>query len=469
MKNYWCCCGTQIGIGWGPGLTRELARWMVHGAADISMRDYDPRRFGSYATKEWQVVKAKEDYCLRHEIPFPHFNRLDGRPVKPSPLHDLLKSKGAVHEEVYGHERPRWFARGDVAQKDHYSFRKTVVDDMVAHEVAAVRDSVGIMDISAFTKIAVSGPDAAKLLDRLTANRLPQKIGGIGLTHMLNERGRIELETTIVKLDDDHYYLVCAAFFEQRLLDHIARHQGDATITVECLSESWCALAINGPNSRKVMAKVTDSALDNASFKWLSGQKITIAGHELWALRLSYAGELGYELHLPRDAMMAVYQALWDAGQAHDICDYGSFAMNAMRMEKGFKGAGELTNEVTLPEADVMRFVKMDKDFIGKDKTEISLSEDQKWVCAYLEIAQHGDSFGHGGEAVYLNGEVVGSTASVAYGPSVDKILAFAYVKPEAAADGTELEVVVHGEKRSAKILGAPAYDPQSELPRAAE
>ena len=469
VKNYWCCCGTQIGIGWGPGLTRELARWMVHGAADISMRDYDPRRFGSYATKEWQVVKAKEDYCLRHEIPFPHFNRLDGRPVKPSPLHDLLKSKGAVHEEVYGHERPRWFARGDVAQKDHYSFRKTVVDDMVAHEVAAVRDSVGIMDISAFTKIAVSGPDAANLLDRLTANRLPQKIGGIGLTHMLNERGRIELETTIVKLDDDHYYLVCAAFFEQRLLDHIARHQGEANITVECLSESWCALAINGPNSRKVMAKVTDSALDNASFKWLSGQKITIAGHELWALRLSYAGELGYELHLPRDAMMAVYQALWDAGKAHDICDYGSFAMNAMRMEKGFKGAGELTNEVTLPEADVMRFVKMDKDFIGKDKTEISLSEDQRWVCAYLEIAQDGDSFGHGGEAVYLNGQVVGSTASVAYGPSVDKILAFAYVKPEAAADGTELEVVVHGKTRSAKILGAPAYDPQSELPRAAE
>ncbi|MGC6530552.1 MAG: FAD-dependent oxidoreductase, partial [Candidatus Puniceispirillaceae bacterium] len=469
VKNYWCCCGTQIGIGWGPGLTRELARWMVHDAADISMRDYDPRRFGSYATKEWQVVKAKEDYCLRHEIPFPHFNRLDGRPVKPSPLHDLLKSKGAVHEEVYGHERPRWFARGDVAQKDHYSFRKTVVDEMVAHEVAAVRDSVGIMDISAFTKIAVSGPDAANLLDRLTANRLPQKIGGIGLTHMLNERGRIELETTIVKLDDDHYYLVCAAFFEQRLLDHIARHQGEANITVECLSESWCALAINGPNSRKVMEKVTDSALDNASFKWLSGQKITIAGHELWALRLSYAGELGYELHLPRDAMMAVYQALWDAGKAYDICDYGSFAMNAMRMEKGFKGAGELTNEVTLPEADVMRFVKMDKDFIGKDKTEISLSEDQKWVCAYLEIAQDGDSFGHGGEAVYLNGQVVGSTASVAYGPSVNKILAFAYVKPEAAADGTELEVVVHGKTRSAKILGAPAYDPQSELPRAAE
>jgi dimethylglycine dehydrogenase len=114
VQNYWCCCGTQIGIGWGPGLTRELARWMVHGAADISMRDYDPRRFGEYATKDWQVTKAHEDYCLRHEIPFPHFNRLAGRPIKPSPLYDRLKEKGAVYEEVYGHERPRWFAKNGV-------------------------------------------------------------------------------------------------------------------------------------------------------------------------------------------------------------------------------------------------------------------------------------------------------------------------------------------------------------------
>ncbi len=189
VRNYWCCCGTQIGIGWGPGLTRELARWMVHGAADISMRDYDPRRFGGYATKDWQVIKAKEDYCLRHEIPFPHFNRLAGRPVKPSPLYDRLKAKGAVFEEVFGHERPRFFARG-IEQRDHYSFRRSPVDEMIAHEVKAVRERVGIMDISAFTKVEVSGPDAAEFLEGLVANRLPKKSGGIILTHLLNRRGR---------------------------------------------------------------------------------------------------------------------------------------------------------------------------------------------------------------------------------------------------------------------------------------
>jgi dimethylglycine dehydrogenase len=132
VQNYWCCCGTQIGIGWGPGLTRELAKWMVHGAADINMRDYDPRRFGSYAVKDWQVIKAHEDYKLRHEIPFPHFNRLAGRPIKPSPLYEILKERGAVYEEVFGHERPRWFARNGVEQRDHYSFRRNEVFDMVA-------------------------------------------------------------------------------------------------------------------------------------------------------------------------------------------------------------------------------------------------------------------------------------------------------------------------------------------------
>ncbi|OSQ52681.1 FAD-dependent oxidoreductase [Marivita geojedonensis] len=463
VRNYWCCCGTQIGIGWGPGLTRELARWMVHGAADINMRDYDPRRFGAYAKKDWQVIKAKEDYCLRHEIPFPHFNRLAGRPIKPSPLYETLKAKGAVFEEVYGFERPRFFAKG-IDQRDHYSFRRTPVDKMVAAEVRAVRERVGVMDVTAFTKVLVEGPDAFALLDRLTANRMPEKIESITLTHMLNRRGRIELETTIVRMAEDRFYLVCAAFFEQRLLDHLNNHSENADVSISALSDSWGALSLNGPRSRDVLAACTDARLDNTAFRWLSAQEIVVAGYTVWAFRMSYAGELGWELHMPFEAMSDVYAALWQAGEAHGIADYGSFAMNVMRMEKGFKGAGELTNEVTLAEADVLRFARRDKAYLGRDTT---LNSNLPWDCAYLEIEPDGLRDGHGGEAVMLNGQVVGSTASVVYGHTVGKILAFAYIKPFAAKPGTALEVVIHGQPRAARVLSEPAYDPQSLKPRA--
>ncbi len=470
VKNYWCCCGTQIGIGWGPGLTRELAKWIVHGAADISMRDYDPRRFGAYASKDWQVTKAHEDYKLRHEIPFPHFNRLEGRPIKPSPLYELLKERGAVYEEVYGFERPRWFARNGVEQRDHYSFRRNEVHDMVGAEVKAVREHVGIMDVTAFTKIEVSGPDAYALLDRLTANRMPQKTGSITLTHMLNRRGRIEVETTLVRMADDRYYLVCAAFFEQRLLDHLNQNRALEDVAINVLSDKWSALSLNGPRARDVLAACTDADLTNAGFRWLSAQEITLAGHKVWAFRMSYAGELGWEFHMPNDACLDVYNALWAAGEPYGIENYGSFAMNSMRMEKAFPGAGELTNEVTLPEANVGRFMRLDKDYLGAEATRASSEEmdsgSSKWLCAYLEIEPDGVEDGHGGEAVLIDNEVVGATASVAYGHSVGKILAFAYVKPHVNIAGTDVEVIVAGQPREGRILGEAAYDPMSRLPR---
>jgi len=467
VRNYWCCCGTQIGVGWGPGLTRELARWMVHGAADISMREFDPRRFGSWATKAWQIVKAKEDYCLRHEIPYPHFNRLAGRPIKPSPLHRRLAARGAVFEEVYGHERVRWFAPEGVEATDHYSFRRNLVHEIVAAEVRAVRERVGLMDISAFAKVELAGPDAHSFLDRLLANAVPSRIGGIALGHFLNRRGRIELEATCVRVSEDRLYLVCAAFFEQRLLDHLAAHRRpDEDLSVVNRSDEWAAVALNGPRARALLGACTNAPLDNASFPWLRAREIEVAGCPCLALRLSYAGELGWELHAERDALPTIHDALLAAGEPHGLVHYGSFAMNAMRMEKMFKGAGELTNEVTLAEADVMRFVKMDKDFVGREATRAGADGPLRWVCAYLEIDADGVVDGHGGEAVLHEGRVVGSTASVAHGHSVGRTLAFAYVDPAAATPGRHLTAIVAGEPRAARVLGEPAYDPGNERPR---
>jgi len=183
-------------------------------------------------------------------------------------------------------------------------------------------------------------------------------------------------------------------------------------------------------------------------------------------MRLSYAGELGWEIHLPNGSAVKVYDALCQAGEAYNIADYGSFAMNSMRMEKMFKGAGELTNEVTLPEADVMRFVNLDKDFNGKKATLASINSELPWICAYLEIEPDGKHDGHGGEAVLMDGTVVGSTASVAFGHTLGRILAFAYIKPEAATAGQSLQVVIAGEPRNAVVRDKALYDPENVLPR---
>lgn len=466
LRNYWCCCGTQIGIGWGPGLTRELARWIISGTPEINMREFDPRRFGPYADKTYQITKAKEDYLLRHEIPFPHFNRPEGRPAKPSALYEDCKAEGAVFEEVYGHERPRWFAPEGTEAADIYGFRRTRLHDIVGAEVRAVRARAGIMDISAFTKIEVSGPDARAFLDGLVGNRLPAP-GRIALTHVLNEAGRIELETTIICLSQDRFYLVCAAFFEQRLLDNLSFALKGGKVTITNRSSDWGAFALNGPLSRDILTACTGSDLSNAGFKWMTAQEIEVGGHRLWAFRMSYAGELGWEFHGPRDATLGAFRAIKAAGKQYGLKNYGSFAMNAMRMEKALKGAGELTNEVTLPEADVMNFVKLDKDFRGKAVTEAAAVRPRRFVCVYLEVTDDGKSDGNGGEAVLANGTQIGTVSSIAFGHGVGKLLAFAYVKPEFAAPGTTLDVVIMGVPRPARILGEPAYDPEGLKPRA--
>ncbi|MBF2759945.1 MAG: FAD-dependent oxidoreductase [Ectothiorhodospiraceae bacterium AqS1] len=467
LDNYWCCCGSQIGVGWGPGAGKYLAQWMVHGAADVSMRELDPRRYGEFADRDYAVRKACEDYLLRHEIPYPGFNRLEARPVKTSAIYERLVEQGAVHEEVFGWERPRWFARGGMAAKDIHSFRRAPWLEMVEREVKAVRDGVGLMDISAFAKIEVKGADAADFLDKMIANRLPRPCR-IVLTHLLNELGRIEAETTVIGLEDGGYYLVCAAFFETRIFDWLERYAPkDKDVTIVNRSEALGALALQGPKSRDVLAVITDAALDNASFPWLGARQIDIAGADVRALRMSYAGELGWELHLPMEALATVYDRLMEAGAGYGIENTGSFAMNAMRMEKMFKGASELTNEVTLPEADVMRFARLDKPggFIGQAATRQAAEADTlRWVCVFLEVDTDVDC--HGGEAVMRSGRRIGSVSSGAYGPSVQRSLAFAYVDPESAQAGQELEVMVLGENRPAWVLGKAPYDPDNLRPR---
>jgi dimethylglycine dehydrogenase len=470
LKNFWCCCGSQVGIAWGPGAGKYLAQWMVHGAADVSMRSFDPRRFGARIDDDYRINKAKEDYLLRHEIPYPHLDRPDLRPShsKLSPLYQTLKDKGAVYEDVYGWERPYWYALDGVEQKHIKSFRRSAFFYIIGDEVRGMRAHAGIADLTAFAKIEIRGVDAEVFLDRIQANKVPQKAGSVTLTYLVMENGRIEGEATIIKLGDNHYYLVYAAVREAALLNWMQQElRGDETVTFTNVSEDLGVIMLAGPASRRILAECTDAALDNASFRWLSSQSIAVAGIAgVRAMRVTYTGELGWELHVPMAGMLEVYNALVSTSHSEGMVHIGSATLNSMRMEKAYRSGAEITNEVTITEGDVARFAR-DGGFQG---AAASLEPAERWVLAYLQLdeptadAVQCDPLGS--ESVWRDGRPVGQISSGGYGYDQGRYLAFAYIKPALNRVGNEFEVLVMGEARRAVIVEQCVYDPQNLLPR---
>ena len=457
VPNAWQCCGSSIGIAQGAGCGKYLAQLMVHGDAEINMACVDPRRFGGYADADYTRAKSFDDYHNMFETPLPGREIQAGRPRRVTPLYEKLTAKGAVYTEVFGWERPKYFAPAGFVEKLQY--RRNNVFDLVAAECRAVRERVGIMDLSSFAKFDVSGPGAEALLDRLTANRLPRKPGGICLTHVLSGGGRIEGEWTITRLGDDRFYVVTGAGSERQALDHLAFAAGE-DVTIANVTDAVGMLVVAGPKSRDVLAPLTDADLTNASFRWLTGQEITLAGVPVRALRVSYVGELGWELHAPMAQLETLYDAVRASGAAHGIADFGSHAVNALRMEKGYRGFGtELTNEITLIEADCQRFYAPEKgDFRGRAATEAVRRKGIATKLVYGEVAAT-DCDIHGGEAVMQGDRVVGVCTSGGFGHATGKSLAFAYVSPDATSG---LEVVILGERRALTLLDAPAWDPSN-------
>ena len=471
LRNVWLCCGSQVGIAWGPGAGQYLAQWMVHGAADISMVSFDPRRFGARIDDGYRIEKAKEDYLLRHEIPFPQLDRPACRPShsKTSPLYDVLEARGAVYQDVYGWERPYWYAPPDLPREHIHAFRRSALHEVVGAEVRGLRDRAGLADLTAFAKLEIHGAEAAAFLERVSSNRLPKKLDGISLTYLINPNGRIEGEATLVRLAEDRFYAVYAAVKEKALLSWLQeqRQEGEA-VAFDNVSEDYGVLMIAGPESRAILTACTPAALDNAAFRWLSAQEITVAEIEkVRALRVTYSGELGWELHVPMADLLPVYEALVAAGAARGLVHVGSAALNALRMEKGYKSGHELTNEVTLAEAELLRFARPD----GFQGAEASLAEPRKWrlVCLQLEepgaAAPQADPLGS--ESVWAEGTCVGSVSSGGFGYGIGAYLAWAYVQPAFAKAGTELEVLVLGQPRRAWVLAGPVWDAENTRPRA--
>jgi dimethylglycine dehydrogenase len=294
---------------------------------------------------------------------------------------------------------------------------------------------------------------------------MPASDGGIVLAHILSENGRILGEVTITRLDNERFYLLSAAGAELRDLDHLLQGRLESEdVTVKNVTDDRGVLVLAGPQSRDVLGRLTDADLGNDGFRWLTGREISVAGIELRALRVNYVGELGWELHPAMQDLPALYDAIREAGEEFGIADFGLYAVNSLRIEKAYRGWGaELTNEVTMIDADMERFLKLDKDdFTGKSATLAQADADRTLQLVYFEVDAT-DSDVRGNEPIFVDGACVGLTTSGGYGHAVEKSLGFGYVSPELAAPGTRLEISMLAESHSARVLGEPAYDPANE------
>ena len=468
LKNFWMCCGAQIGIAQGAGCGKYLAQWMVHGDSEINFANLDPRRFAGYADEDYTRERSFEDYTHMYALHLPGEERPAGRGRRKSSLYDKLKAAGALYTSGAGWERVKYFSPD--GRDEEPSFHHNNAFSAVAQECRGVRENVGIMDGSPFAKYEVSGRDALAHLDRICANRMPRKDGGIVLAHFLGDTGMIRGEATILRLNENLFYVMSGAVAEMRDLDHLRAHIAEGEdVTVTNITEDWGVLVLAGPKSRDVLMKTTDAELGNDEFRWLTGKEIRVAGHTVRALRVNYVGELGWELHAPMEALPEIYDALRSAGEPYDIVDFGTYAMNSMRMEKAYRGWGsELTNEITMVEADMERFARFDKeDFIGKAATLARKQRGIETRLVYCEVDSDGTADAHGGEPVIDSNteRAIGITTSGAFGHTTGKSLVFAYVEPAFAEPGSTFTIDVLGAPRAATVLEGPVYDPENTRP----
>ena len=466
LRNFWMCCGAGIGITQGPGAGKYLAQWMVHGQTEINVREMETRRFGKWSTGKYSLSKAVDEYHQMYQVHYPGEFREPGRPVRTTPIYDKLAARGAVFAETFGWERAKWFSAGGT--RERYSFRRTNWFEPVAEECKAVRERVGVLDLSSFSKFDVTGPDAAAFLDRIVANRVPRRDGRVALAHALTELGGIESEFTVTRFDESRFYLLSAAVAQIHDRDWLVQHKHEAEdVAITDVTDDYGVLLVTGPLSRELLSKLTDAELDNEVFPWLFAREIEVAQIPTRALRVSYVGELGWELHHPMAQMEALYDAIMAVGDEYGIANFGLYAVNSLRMEKAYKAWGlELTTELTPVEGELDRFVDMDGPFIGKDAVAKRARDNISTRLVYLSVDAV-DADAHGNEPVYANGRVVGLTTSGAYGYAMEQSIAFAFVDPDQAEPGTELEVAILGRRCRAWVLNEPLYDPRNQRLRA--
>lgn len=460
LKNYWLCCGAAVGIACGPGVGKYLAQWIVHGATEISMRAFDPRRFGVWVDKSYALSRATEEYATRLRLPFPQDQRSMGRNIRKSGAYLQTANLGAIFEEINGWERARLFAPKSWNGKQPKGWHRNSAFEVINAEAIAAHEGVVLGDFSAFAKFEIKGAHAEQFLNRLCANDIPKAIGGITLTLLLNDKGMIEGEATIARLGSEHFWFIAGTAAERRLWDWLHEHKAaHEEVYISNKSDAYGILTLAGPKARHVLKRCTDIDLKNRSFPWFRAREITVDGIQVIALRLSYTGELAWELHAPCEQLGELWDSIWAAGQAFGIRPIGSAALNSLRLEKAYRGGAELAPDVSPIEAGQMRFVRLEKPFLGREALLKRKDVGEVGSIVYLEI-EAGDADCLGGEAVFHDKKPVGAVTSGGFGAISRKSLAFAFVPSSLAEVGTMVQVSILGSLRPAKVISSPALDP---------
>lgn len=478
LRNMWLAEGFSFGITAAGGAGHYLAKLMTEGEAEIDLGSLDPRRYGDWMTTDYAARKNEEAYEHVYILHHPDEERPACRPLRTSPAYDRQKAAGAQFGQVNGWERPNYYGPADAPDSfdhDSRSFRRGVWWQHAVDEAKAIREGVGLIDATAFTKHAVTGPGATEFLDRFTCNRLP-RVGRITLTYALTTVGTVRTEYTIVRQGEDSYYLVSAGAWQAYDSDFLTKAaedfmaDGGAPVIVQDVTTQWGVFAIAGPKSREVLgALVRDAepvtALSNKRFPWLSMREIELGMVPTMAVRVAYTGELGWELHHPIEMQNHLWDRLMEVGAPHRLKLVGARAQNWLRQEKSYRAFGtELGRDATPLEAGLDRFVDLSKEFDGKAAMEAT---GVRFSCVTLLIDGPEDADPWGREALYDGDTRVGRLTSGGYSVAFGKSIGMGYVAPDKAAPGTKLSVRMFGQLWPAEVAADSPYDPQNAALRA--
>lgn len=490
LPNFWLNEGHSFGVTAAGGAGWQLAEWIIEGSPTIDMMGVDPRRFGPYAGEGYVRLKAEEAYANVFTMHYPDEERAAARPLKAAPCYDRMAALGAVFGSVYGWERPNWFAPpgyrvpegelgvgADVLTNENHapplpdgriverwSFRRSNYFGFVGDEVRAVTEGVGLQDMTPFAKCWISGPGAEAWLDSIFANRIPKASGRVALCHLLTEKGGVLAEFTVFR-QAEGFYLVSAGALEAH--DHDVLRKllpRDGSVSLAPITTQYGVLVVAGPRSRAVLQTLTRTSLDNSDFPWLSGRPISLGVASVWALRVNFVGELGWELHHAIEQQNVVFDAVMAAGVPFGIRPFGIRAMMSMALEKSYRLVGrEMSIEYSAYESGLDRFLRPEKGpFIGQAAL-MQVREHGANRFVTIEIEGVTDADARGSEPIYVRGALVGRTTSGAYGWRTGKSLAMGMVHPELGDIGQELDVPILGRMHRARVIAESPFDPRND------